>query len=122
MKIFSKARNAEGSVLLITLAVLFIIGLGLGSYLALVSSQHRLMAESQAWNTALTMAEAGIEEGMAQVNVNFGTNYLSSAQTNWGLAGGIYGPKTSTMTNGSYSVIIIPAAPGPAIIATGYSA
>jgi len=115
----SKAGDSQASVLLITLAVLFIIGAGIASYLALVCWQHRLVAQSQAWNTALTVAEAGIEEGMAQVNVVFGTNYLASAQTNWGLAGGIYGPRTNAMTNGYYSVIIIPGTPGPTIIATG---
>ncbi len=116
-----KAAKAQGSVLLIALAVLFIIGLGLASHLILVQSQHGSVAQSQAWNAALALAEAGIEEGMAQINFRFGTNYLASAQTNWSLSGGIYGPRTSGMTNGSYGAIIIPGAPGPTIIATGYT-
>src|SRR5205809_6440518 len=88
----------------------------------LVSSQDGLVAEYEAWNTALTLAEAGIEEGMAQINADFGTNYASSTQTNWGgPTGGIYGPRTNTMTNGSYSTIIVQGSPCPTIIATGYA-
>src|SRR5437763_7338033 len=101
---------------------MFIIGMGIASYLMLVASQHRLVAQSQAWNGALTLAEAGVEEAMAQINVNFGTNYASSAVTNWsGPTGGVYGPRTNTMTNGSYSVIIIQGTPAPTIISTGYT-
>jgi hypothetical protein len=122
VKIRFNNGGQQGSVLLITLAVLFIIGLGFASYLTLVQSQHRLVAESQAWNTALTLAEAGIEEGMAQINIVLGTNYTSSTATNWGgPTGGVYGPRTNTMTNGSYSTIIIQGTPSPTIISTGYA-
>ena len=122
MQVRFKKSCQEASVLLITLAVLVIIGLGFASYLTLVQSQHRLVAESQAWNTALTLAEAGIEEGMGQINASFGTNYTGSTATNWGApSGGVYGPKISTLTNGSYSAIIIQGTPSPTIIATGYA-
>lgn len=116
----AKQHGIEGSVALITLAVMLLIGMAIASYLMMVQSQQRLVAQSQAWNGALTLAEAGIEEGMAQVNMSFGTNYPSSAATNWGgPSGGIFGPRTSTMTNGSYSAIIIQGTPAPTIIATG---
>src|SRR5438067_2322164 len=119
---FKKQQQLRGSVLLIALAVTALIGIGLASYLMLVSSQHRLVAQSQAWNTALTVAEAGIEEGMAQLNAVFGTNYSSSTQTNWGgPTSGVYGPRTSSLTNGSYGVIIIQGTPASTIIATGYT-
>lgn len=122
MKVRFNKSSQHGSVLLITLAVLVIIGLGFASYLTLVQSQHRLVAESQAWNTALTLAEAGIEEGLAQINASFGTNYTGSTATNWGApSGGIYGPRTNSLTNGSYSTVIIQGTPSPTIIATGYA-
>src|SRR6266404_5001627 len=119
---FKKKGENEGSALLIALAVVTIIGISVASYLMLARSQHGLVAESQAWNTALTLAEAGIEEGLAQVNVVFGTNYMPSAATNWGAPVlGVYGPRTNVMTNGSYSVIIIQGTPFPTIISTGYT-
>jgi hypothetical protein len=119
----------------VTLLLASILGITLGSYLYWVRTQNVLVAESQSWNSALALAEAGIEEGLAQVNVNFGQdptaigNYTSSAATNFGALGsispGAYGPKTnSTLGTGSYSVTIQPAQnpnAGPTITAVGYT-
>jgi hypothetical protein len=123
-----------GGVLIVTLLLASILGITLGSYLYWVRTQNVLVAESQYWNSALALAEAGIEEGLAQLNVMSGTdyaaNYQPSAQTNFSALGanspGAYGPKLNTLTNGSYSVIIIPPTNpaitlGPTIIATGYT-
>jgi hypothetical protein len=92
-------------------------------YMYLISSQHKLVSRSMSWNTALAMAEAGIEDGLAQINVTFGTNYQPSANTNWTLANRTYGPKTQTLNGGSYSSIILTSnrPPWPSIIATGYA-
>src|SRR6266481_9820604 len=80
-----------GSVLVITLLLAAILVLTMGGYLWWVRTQNLLVAESQAWNSALALAEAGIEEGMAQINLNVGAsdptvvaNYAPSAQNNFG--------------------------------------
>src|SRR5206468_6939880 len=106
------------------------------SYLYWVRTQNLLVAESQTWNSALALAEAGIEEGLAQINVNVGASdptvvakYMPSAVTNFGaLSGGAYGPKTNiTLSSGSYSVTITPPPQGsdptngPTISAVGYT-
>jgi hypothetical protein len=125
----AKARTGEfASVLFITLILAGLLGLTLGSYLYWVRTQNLLVSESQAWNTALTIAEAGIEEGMAQLNVALGhpataTNFTPSATTNWGApSGDIFGPVTRTLNGGSYSAIIQPVPPTNAwIFATGYT-
>jgi len=121
--IVHQPARQQASVLVTALILAVILGVTLGGYLSWVRTQNVLVAESQAWNAALAHAEAGIEEGMAQINVNFGTNYSSSAATNWsgGPMAGRYGPRTFSFTNGSYSAIIIPANPGPTIISTGYA-
>jgi len=121
----SPARE-EANILFTTLILAAILGITLAGYLLWVQSQNVNVAESQAWNSALALAEAGIEEGMAQVNVVNGgvnpTNYYDSIRTNFGsLAAGVYGPKSNSLIGGSYSVIVIPGNPGPTIIATGYS-
>ncbi|PYJ07708.1 MAG: hypothetical protein DME25_03245 [Verrucomicrobia bacterium] len=117
-----KQCESQASVLLVALGIAFVLGVGIASYLLVVQSQYRMVAKSQSWNTALALAEAGIEEGLAQVNVSFGTNFLPSLQANWGAPnGGVYGPRTNAMANGYYSVVIIPSSPGPTIIATGYA-
>ena len=127
-----------GSILVVTLLLGAILVLTLGGYLWWVRTQNLLVAESQAWNSALALAEAGIEEGMAQINVLVGTdyvtNYMSSVSTNFPQNGTKYGPLLTarTLTNGSYTsgsynLIIIPppvgADPGagPTIISTGYT-
>lgn len=127
---YSSTRTESGSVLVTTLVLGAILGLTLSGYLYWVRTQNLLVAESQAWNAALAHAEAGVEEAMAQVNVTFGTNYHSSAVANWGgsVSSGIYGPRkhdfmNGSVTNGSYSVIILPTYTntGPVIISTGYA-
>lgn len=126
----SNSRKESGSVLVTTLVLGAILGLTLSGYLYWVRTQNLLVAESQAWNAALAHAEAGVEEAMAQVNVAFGTNYHSSATANWGgsVSSGVYGPRkhdfmNGSLTNGSYSVIILPTFTntGPVIISTGYA-
>jgi type II secretory pathway pseudopilin PulG len=114
-------RKNSGSVLVVTLMLGLILGLTLAGYLRWVHTQNLLVAQSQAWNQALAMAEAGIEEGLAQVNVQFGTNYHSSAQANWGGGSGVYGPRNMSLDQGSYSAVIISTNPGPTIISTGYA-
>jgi hypothetical protein len=118
--------KTSANVLVLTLIITMILGTTLGSYLFLVRTQTVLGTESQAWNSALTLAEAGIEEGMAQINVSHGfindpTNYQGSITTNWGaLSGGVYS-KSNTMITGSYSASVFPTNPGPTITATGYT-
>ena len=129
MKICLHVRNKEsGSVLIISMIVAMILGLTMGSYLYWVRSQNILTAESQAWNHALAAAEAGIEEGMAQINISYGnvaspTNYIGSIQTNWdNSVSGVYGPKINTnLLGSSYSAIVLPKNPGPTITSTGYT-
>src|SRR5262245_47862046 len=100
MKLTSLSRTKEsGSVLILAVILGAILLITLGSYYYFVRSENLMVAQSQAWNSSLAIAEAGIEEGMAQINVNFGTsNYLVSVWTNFGatLNAGLYGPKNNT--------------------------
>src|SRR6266851_8537827 len=111
-----------GSILVVTLLLGAILVLTLGGYLWWVRTQNLLVAESQAWNSALALAEGGIEEAMAQINIVLGTNFVSSVQTNgWGTAnGGGYGPRTNILAGGYYSVIISNDSP-PTLYSTGYA-
>ncbi len=120
-------RRQRGSVLVITLLLALILVFTLGGYLWWVRTQNVQVAEAQSWNAALAIAEAGIEEGMAQINVSAGnflsaTNYGPSVLLNFGpLAGGVYGPRTNSLFDGFYSVTIQPNIPGPTIVASGYT-
>lgn len=113
-------------VFFVMITMSLVLGVIAAGYMLLIASQHRLVSQSMNWNTALALAEAGVEEGMAQVNINFGTNFGGSAATNWSFnsTDQCYGPVTRTFTNGSYSAIIKlnGAGSAPSIIATGYAA
>jgi hypothetical protein len=107
----------------VTLFLAGILGLTLGYYLWLIRAQNLLVARAEAWNSALALAEAGVEEGLAQVNVSFGTNYGNSARVNWGSSGpGVFGPRSNSLDTGSYSVVLIATNSSPVVIATGYAA
>ncbi len=67
----------QGSVLVVTLCTAGIIGMGLATYLWLVSSHNLSTMRSLAWNSALTVAEAGAEEALTQTQYN-DTNHLSN--------------------------------------------
>ena len=97
-------RAKTGSVLLITLFVAGLLGITLGSYLLMVRAESLSAAHSQAWNAALPMAGAGVEEALA---------YLNSG-----------GPSPRSLTNfftsGSYSVGITNTGGTYTISSTGY--
>jgi hypothetical protein len=63
-------RHTSGSALLIILLLIGVTGATLVSYLHLVSNQNLSIMRSMAWNNAISVAEAGIEEAMAHLNRN----------------------------------------------------
>ena len=140
MKIFaSKQPQEQGSVLLITLILGAILLVASMSYMLLVQTQKTVVTHSQTWNAALPMAEAGVEEAMAQANsltifsgyssfTNFGNTNLPPqdfSNNGWGTAswGGtnIFGPMARSLIGGSYSVFITTNNVTPTVYSTGYT-
>lgn len=76
------------SALIITLIFVMTIAGILGTYLVMVLNSDKLVVRSQYWNSALAIAEAGIEEGLTAVNSGI-SNSLSSGVTR-NLNGGTY--------------------------------
>jgi hypothetical protein len=123
----NKGRATQGGVLVVTLGITVILGLGLASYLTLMRVQYVSVVRSQAWNAAMGLAEAGVEEALAQLNPGallFSTN-IDRGANGWSLAAdGLYhAPQraitNSSVTNGYYDVAIS-ADPLPIIYSTGY--
>lgn len=75
-----RASNERGGILLIVMICGLIMGVTLASYLQYTATQTRSIFRSQAWNTAIPIAEAGIEEALAHIN-------NSVIGTNWALNG-----------------------------------
>jgi hypothetical protein len=118
---FNKGHR-QGSVLMVTLFMLSLISFFLYAYLYTAREQRSLVSRSEGWNAALGLAEAGIEEALAQVNPGASVMSIDRTANGWGAAaGGFYGPMSRTMTNGTYSVVIT-TDPFPILYATGYVA
>lgn len=75
-----KCHKTEGSTLIITVVLTAIIGATLTSYLVMVANQNASIMRSMAWNSAIPISEAGIEEAMAHLNRN-GTNHTADGWT-----------------------------------------
>lgn len=69
MKLIHSSRET-GSVLLATMIFVLAIAAFLVSYLVLVQNSNQTTARAQQWNSALALAEAGIEEGLANLNMS----------------------------------------------------
>ncbi|MDB6067289.1 MAG: hypothetical protein JWR26_3497 [Pedosphaera sp.] len=127
-RIHPKAGNT-GSVLLVTLGISLVIGVTLASYLLLVQSENKSMARSQTWNTAIVVAEAGVEDALAFLNKFVGTRNLtnwpsSSAADNWSASGNVYSATRylDALHTTYYTVYITNNASNtPQILSTGYA-
>ena len=109
----------DGSILVITLLTAFVIGVGVASYLVLVSNQNYSTMRSLAWNTTIPLAEAGIEEALTHLNDDSGItdNYWISQQSNGQT---VYRKRRVLGSDGSfYSVTISNANSTPVIFSKG---
>lgn len=118
---FSNAR--AGSVLMMTLFSAMLIGTVLASYLLLVRHQDVAVSRSQSWNASLALAEAGVEEALAQLNSGAASFSGDLSANGWGpSSGGNFNLRSRALHAGRYDVRYFTNAlsPAPTIISTGY--
>jgi hypothetical protein len=95
----------QGSVLVVGLLTALVVAITLASYLVCVSNESYAVTRSQAWNAAVPIMEAGVEEALTQIYYNGAQNMSTN---NWTLGSDGYYRKTRTVgTNGSYCQITI---------------
>src|SRR6516225_2373925 len=101
-----RRQSNQGSALLVTLVFAVVCGITLGSYFTLASQEHQMVVRSQNWNASLAMAEAGVDEALAQMNT---TNVLGGdfSVNSWGGSGTNYGPVRRVLAGGYYTVGIV---------------
>jgi hypothetical protein len=117
MRIACGRHGTGASVLLVTLLTAGIIGLTLASYLWMVSQQHLSVMRSQAWNAAIPVAEAGVEEALTQLQY---TDSAHLAINHWtDLTNGWVDKQLAVSPNTYYDVMIKKVEP-PIIISTGF--
>src|SRR2546423_10629882 len=98
MRLKPFSRN-HGSVMLVTLAFLVIVAIAITGYLQLVRSQSAFVARSQSWNAALSLSEAGAEDGFALLNKNQMSFFTPAYAWTNNLASDACGPVVNSVTS-----------------------
>jgi hypothetical protein len=99
MNIRISRPSASGHIMLIVLVMVGILVAAMGTYLTLTSQENTTVMRSLAWNSALPLAEAGIDEAMSHLASN--TNSL--AVDGWSSSTGGYS-KQRALSNDYYHV------------------
>jgi hypothetical protein len=121
MKIILNPRQTvRGSTLLVTALLAIIAGSTLTYILVSAQQEFSSVNRSRAWNSALILAEAGIEEGMTLINNGSWSSASASAADGWTVNNNVYSI-TRVMDGklGSYTVIVTNSSPVPTIRSTG---
>ena len=85
--LLSRTRLISGNTLLGTLVITGVLGFLLATYLTLVQRQFAVNFRSQAWNAAVPVIEAGIEDALTHLNTHGKTNLACDG---WQLVNGAY--------------------------------
>jgi len=128
MRIATRKKNGNaGNILALTLIVATVLAIALTSFLFLTNVRSHSVARSQLWNESLTVAEAGIEDGLAYINKYVGqqnmTNWINTyAEDNWQYSNNVFWVTRymDTAKTRYYTVYVTNTAVNPMIRSTGY--
>ena len=109
-----RTTKEAGTIMVAALVISALMGAALASYMGLVRSQHRSVSRSLVWNSAIPIAEAGVEEAMAHLNYNTNRN-----SRGWTLVGTNY-MKSRVMAGARYEVSISTNFLRPVIVSKAY--
>ncbi len=102
----ASTRSQRGSALIMTLVFGVIVGIVLASYLSLLQSRMLVRARSFAWNTAVPVLEAGIEEAFTHLH-NDSPGLTANVWLRSGPNGNRVYKKRRDFSNGSYCLMTI---------------
>ncbi len=102
MKTKLNPSQNSASALVVTLFLVTILAISIAGYLSYTNQQTLLGARSQTWNMALAVSEAGVEEGLEQLN----NNYANLSSDGWTGSGTTYSITRSLGNGNSYTVSI----------------
>src|SRR5690242_6065884 len=92
IRLHPSARRQAGTLIAVLLLAVVFAGMAV-SFLLMVNLENAEVSRSQTWNTALVMAESGVEDAFGFMNKNNGT---FGAVTNWNSAASLSGDKWTT--------------------------
>ncbi len=115
-------------MLLVTLSIITVAAICIGSYLMLVQNQTSAVSRSQTWNAVIPVSEAGLEEGLALVNLGAPNIIISPwAWTNsvtsngWSGFSGTQTSLTRYITGSNYYTVTVDISSGtPVITSVGF--
>jgi hypothetical protein len=114
-KTFKRVKQTA-SALLTALLICSTFSLFVVYYLSLIEQQSLLSNRSQIWNMAIAITEAGVEEGMEQLN----DNYSNLGAAPWSsLSGNVY-YRSNTLPDGSSYTVYITNNATPVVVARAY--
>lgn len=112
-----KRLKQAASALITALFICSIFSLFVMYYLSLIEQQNYLNCRSQSWNVAISITEAGVEEGLEHLN----DNTANLAVAPWTALGGSTYYRSNSLPDGnSYVVYITNTAPNPVVVARAY--
>lgn len=114
MRIRTSRKGTGGFTLISAVLTGAVVMVVLGGYLEYLSFQARNEGQAQAWQEALFLAEAGVEEGLAALSSS--TNL---AQQGFNLSDGQW-MKARSLNSGAYQILITNLAT-PGVMATGWT-
>lgn len=103
----------RGGILLTAVVIGGVLGIAIVAALSLSSFHNQTTVRSGVWNKALVVAEAGVEEAMAQLNRSSGTWNANG----WTLSGGQYSKKRS-LGSDWYLITITTNTAAPVVVST----
>src|ERR1043166_931864 len=112
-------HSKRGNALLIALVFSAVVGIVLASYFGLIQSRNLVRARSFAWNSAIPVLEAGVEEAFTHLKDD--TNLTANGWASSGSGATIIYNRTRTNSDSSYyTATISNAASVPIIYSSGY--
>src|ERR1044071_9435329 len=117
----NKYNEQTGATLIVALFTALIIGTVLGSFLLITSSRTKLSLRSTAWNAAIPVLEAGVEEALTHLH-NDTNNYAANGWARTNISGQMVFAKSRSLSDGSYFYTTIYGAgsSGPTIYSAGF--
>jgi hypothetical protein len=119
-----QTSRERGSILLAAIFICGVIGIALAAYIQITGVQHVSVVRAQTWNGAINLAEGGIEEAMAQLQMNGPSSVGGGLPGNlaldsWTFSGNVYSKQRYLDTNSYYIVSISNNVP-PVVTSQGF--
>jgi hypothetical protein len=120
----NRLKTENASALMITLITGVLIGTVLGSYLMLINNRNKAAMRAMAWNSAIPVLEAGIEEALTHFNEDSLATFDQNSWIKETVDGKPVYHKTRPLPDGSgsyYSVTNFNVTTGiPVVVSAGY--